>query len=458
MAKFNIKCVRPVTNEDVEFWYDNMTSEISDANGNVIDFSNGNTRSYKEVFTTSKDTPAKKSKDIKILKIQLGLSCNYECVYCSQRFVPKADEMTKDDVGPFLDQLPTWFDGGDNKDGTGVKVEFWGGEPFVYWKSLKPLAEGMRKMYPNIAFGIVTNGTILDLEKNEWLDNLGFSVGISHDGPGYHVRGLDPFDDPEQFAMIMDLWNRLGPKNRMSFNAMVNKDNQSRAAISQWFKDKLGFDVPIGEGGFIDPYDEGGASVCFTDEHDHLNYRANTFKEVRSGLGTNVGATKKKINEFITSIQTKRPAVAVGQKCTMDDEHNIAVDLKGNVLTCQNVSSVAIGFNGESHLIGNVNDFDNIKLKTSTHWSHREECPTCPVLQICQGSCMFLHGDMWSLACDNAYSDNIPFFMAAFEMLTGCLPYYIDGDLDESRKDIIGAVKGIPEPKTGKKIISIQPI
>ncbi len=28
--------------------------------------------------------------DIKTLKISLGLSCSYECGYCSQRFVPQA--------------------------------------------------------------------------------------------------------------------------------------------------------------------------------------------------------------------------------------------------------------------------------------------------------------------------------------------------------------------------------
>ena len=131
------------------------------------------------------------------------------------------------------------------------------------------------------------------------------------------------------------------------------------------------------------------------------------------------------------------------------------MDLKGNVLTCQNVSAVATSFNGESHLIGNVADFDNIKLNTSTHWSKREECPNCPVLQICHGSCMFLHGDMWKLACANSYSDNIPYFMAAWEIMTGTIPVYIDGPQADDRKDIIGAVNGVPEPK---KIIPIQAI
>jgi len=398
------------------------------------------------VFATSQATPAGKTKDIKVLKIQLGLSCNYECVYCSQRFVPRADETNKDDVGPFLEELPNWFHPTDD-----VKVEFWGGEPFVYWKTLKPLAESIRARYPTARFGIVTNGTVLDLEKNAWLDELGFTVGISHDGPGYHARGLDPFDNPEQLAMILDLWHRLGPQGRMSFNAMIHKNNASRGAIVEWFKQRLGFDVPIGEGGFIDPYDEGGASVCMTEAADHINYRSASFGELRKGQASHIDAVNRKINDFIKSIVTRRPATALGQKCGMDRSDNIAVDLKGQVLTCQNVSAVATSFNGASHLIGNVADFDNIKLTTSTHWSHRAECPNCPVLQLCHGSCMFLAGDMWELACDNSYSDNIPFFMSAWEILTGTIPYYIDGPQADARKDIIGAVNGVPK----KKVIPI---
>ena len=213
MAKFKISAVKPVTKETIIYWYDNMSSLIFDENGNIIEIKGIPQNHYDFPVKTSIDTPAGKSNELKILKIQLGLSCNYECSYCNQRFVPRADETTKDDVAPFLETLPTWLKNDE------FKVEFWGGEPLVYWKTLKPLAEGIKALYPKAQFSMVTNGTLLDLEKNEWLDSMGFGIGLSHDGPGYHVRGQDPFDNPEQFAMIMDLWNRLGPKNRMSFRS-----------------------------------------------------------------------------------------------------------------------------------------------------------------------------------------------------------------------------------------------
>jgi len=69
---------------------------------------------------------------------------------------------------------------------------------------------------------------------------------------------------------------------------------------------------------------------------------------------------------------------------------------------------------------------------------------------------MFLEGKLWDAGCDAAYSDNIPFFAAAIEYLTGCIPFYIEGDFRADRKDIFGQVH--PAPKVSKKrVIPIFP-
>ncbi|MEY3739759.1 MAG: Ralstonia phage, partial [Pseudomonadota bacterium] len=129
--------------------------------------------------------------EIKVLKIQLGLNCNFECTYCNQRYVPRTEASAQESLDEFLRTLPTWFTGGKNGLGSGVRIEFWGGEPFVYWKTLKPLAERIKQDYPSIKFSVITNGSLLDLEKNDWLVKMGFTVSISHDGPAQHVRGPD---------------------------------------------------------------------------------------------------------------------------------------------------------------------------------------------------------------------------------------------------------------------------
>jgi uncharacterized protein len=140
----------------------------------------------------------------------------------------------------------------------------------------------------------------------------------------------------------------------------------------------------------------------------------------------------------------------------MDDEHVLAVDLRGNVMTCQNVSSLETSKNGESHLGGSLDDYDNVAIKTSTHWSKREECPKCPVLHLCKGACMFLDKKFWDISCANAYSDNVALFALSIQAMTGYIPTLIKQDeLPLERQDIFGTIYEHKE-KPQKKIINIK--
>jgi radical SAM protein with 4Fe4S-binding SPASM domain len=120
-----------------------------------------------------------------------------------------------------------------------------------------------------------------------------------------------------------------------------------------------------------------------------------------------VGTLRDKVDEFLRSQGQSRPLAALGQKCGMDRSDSIAVDMKGNVTTCQNMSA------STDHKIGQVDSFDDISLDTAYHFSTRSECPRCPVVQLCKGACLFLEGDFWSGACDNSFTHNLAVLSAA---------------------------------------------
>ena len=445
MSQFQIKLIAP-DNTERELRYDNQTSSLTWGDFSPVLEVTPKTFQYATVVSVGQ--PGRKGL-IKTLKISLGLSCNYECNYCSQRFVPHAEQSNPQDVDAFVAQLMA------NLTHAPEQIEFWGGEPLVYIKTLMPLAERLRSLYPSASFHIITNGSLLNTQINEWLDRMGFFVGISHDGPGYHARGADPLDDPEKRAAIMDLYARLHPQGRISINAMISSQNTSRAAVQIWLQERFGTDVQIGEGAFIDPYDEGGLAATFKTTAEHAQFRRQGFGELRTGLASRFDITHQKIQDFIDSIRYQRPASALGQKCGMDRSHNLAVDLKGNVVTCQNVSAAALAPNGQSHLIGQLSDLSAVRMKSATHWSQRQGCSSCPVLQMCKGSCMFLEGPLWDAGCDAAYSDNLVFFAAAIEFLTGCMPVCIDGDLAPERKDIFGLAKSTVESPPVRRVIPI---
>ena len=214
----------------------------------------------------------------------------------------------------------------------------------------------------------------------------------------------------------------------------------------------------LGEGGIVDAYDEDGITNSLLTKKDHFEYRKQSFKDiyVTNGKMGFVGIMNK-IDYFIRSVLLHEDAKYLGQKCGMDDESTIAIDLRGNVITCQNVSAVETSKNGESHLSGNLDDFDNVAIKTSTHWSNRKECSTCPVLHLCKGACMFLDKKFWDISCANAYSDNVGLFALAFRAITGgYIPTLIKGDgLPLERQDIFGTVFEHKEDPI-KKIIPIK--
>jgi uncharacterized protein len=288
-----------------------------------------------------------------------------------------------------------------------------------------------------------------------------FSVSISHDGPGQSVRGPDPFDDPVKKKVILGFYRMMTRlKKGISFNPMMNSKNKSRKEIYEWFVNMTGDkNVKLGEGGIVDAYDEEGITNSLQSLQEHFEYRRTGFSDIFS-TGGQIGFVGQlgKIDGFTQAVLSHSHAKYLGQKCGMDDEHVLAVDLRGNVMTCQNVSSLETSKNGESHLGGHITDMDAVEIKTSTHWSNRKECGGCPVLHLCKGACMFLDKKFWDISCANSYSDNVALFAVALERMTGYIPTLIKNDnLPLERQDIFGTIFEHKE-KPMKKVIPIKVI
>ncbi len=360
---------------------------------------------FSSVPKVARDKPLGKSRAPRVLKIQLGLSCNYACSYCNQAFQISDATISKlSDVESFLAQLEGWMTDAPEQ------IEVWGGEPFVYWAKIKRLLPALAERFPNARFSIITNGSLFDREKLDFIAQYDIGIAISHDGPGQHLRGPDPLDDPEKRRWIDAL---LAERPGMvGFNAVITRQHHDLKELQDWFADKLGPDIHVGLEGVVNVYD--AATALGTGRFEPAQLRGLTqsmFEALANdpeafGLG-------ERIDEFYQSIQRRRSIDGLGQKCGMDREDTIAVDLRGNVMTCQNT-----GAKGE-HKIGHVEDFDAIALNTSTHFSFREECMACPVVQLCKGSCMFLEGDFFKQSCANEFAFNMGIMMAAIWHLTG---------------------------------------
>ena len=96
--KFEITAQNKKVKGERIFYYDNEKNEITDAAGFVLGHSTVQKSQRKETVPFDKNNPLKKSRKITTIKIQLGLSCNYSCDYCSQRFVERPPETSKKDI------------------------------------------------------------------------------------------------------------------------------------------------------------------------------------------------------------------------------------------------------------------------------------------------------------------------------------------------------------------------
>ncbi|WP_282057601.1 radical SAM/SPASM domain-containing protein [Lentibacter algarum] len=388
--------------------YNPHTSEIDG-----IDLGPLDERDWLTAPHVSKLTPVGKSHAPKVLKIQLGLSCNYSCSYCSQAHQIGDATLSKlTDVEAFLTNLDSWLKGAPER------IELWGGEPFVYWAKLKRLIPALAERFPTARFLIITNGSLLDREKLDLIVKYDIDIGLSHDGPGQRQRGPDPLDDPERRHWIEALLAER--EDHVSINTVLTAENHDLDAIKVWFQERLGLDVPISLEGVVNVYDAAtllGAGRL--EEADLHSLRRSLFES----LATDPKAfgLDKRLRDFIMSLKVRRPIEALGQKCGMDRPEHIAVDLRGNVMTCQNT-----GAKGE-HKIGHVDDFDAIALNTATHFAFRDECMSCPVVQLCKGSCMFLEGEFFKQSCANEFAFNMGIMMAAVWHLTGMVVVGVEG-------------------------------
>ena len=355
----------------------------------------------------TKANPLGKSRHPRTLKIQMGLSCNYACSYCNQAFqISDATVSTLGDVERFLTQLDIWLQAPPEK------IELWGGEPFVYWAKLKRLVPALAARFPEARFSIITNGSLLNREKLDFIARHDIGIGLSHDGPGQHLRGPDPLEDPEKRSWIETLLEER--EGQVSINTVLSRENHNLAEIANWFRDRFGDDVPLSLEGVVNTYDAATLlGFGAFDEGDLRHLSDEVFYTLANdpsafGLG-------ERLREFTRSLIDHRPITALGQKCGMDQEDQIAVDLLGNVMTCQNTGAKGV------HRIGHVGAFAETALDTATHFAFRPNCMACPVVQLCKGSCMFLEGEFFAQSCRNEYAYNLGILRAALYHLTGLM-------------------------------------
>lgn len=290
-----------------------------------------------------------------IYNIMLGSACNWKCPYCIQ-----SDYKFKQaDPHVFCDKLLEHLE----KTGRIDKVfafQFWGGEPLLYYDSLKVLIDRLSIVETSAPMRISSNGSLLTKENYRVFDRDDVRFEIS-----YHQGELSD----EQWKIALRI------KNLVVTSLTTHKVLDWEIYHQKWqeIADKFGRYIPwaifpvihAGNANSDFALTKEDVDAYFEMLHYHLKDIDNVFYRIA-------------YNALVYGMSAKG-VESIGRKCC--NSHVIDIDMLGNEYMCHHDYS-------PSTKIGNI-------FETTPHIPIRvekpqvpESCKKCFAYKICTGGCL----------------------------------------------------------------------
>lgn len=321
--------------------------------------------------------------------IMLGNGCNMNCVYCLQH--PLIHRPLCGEINP---EIYDFIRGISEENGFPVRLQFYGGEPLLYFKNIKEIVE---KTAGFAHWSIITNGRAMTDEMVEFFNAHDFPVTVSWDGP--HVietRGFDAFDRFRPLRRRLLRLNRLGLSAVQSAKAYPKEILEAFQEISDEYAKLHGhpvyinidqiFDTGLPDKSLLDVdyerveremADMAAAYIkgCVTHEWPKKDFQKNEYIGMMHGALKSFYVDKEGVYD--------RATANCGNGYT-----TLNLDLEGNLYTCHNTSAP----------VGTIHDDFYTYIKKiwegDTTLRHREECAECLAVACCQGGCKLLSDEV----------------------------------------------------------------
>lgn len=308
--------------------------------------------------------------NVRVLEISMGLRCNYECKHCFQTKERESNDYVEgnpDMVEPLIDKL---------RKSNFVnlrKIDLWGGEPFVYWKTLIRLVPNLRSLYPFVTIRIVTNGSVLTKEMVDFCVVYGLQVEISMDANYNDLRIKSVEKDN------FDILSYAFQHNGFMAKPTITPSNCNIDKTIDYIRTKFNRNVPIVCRGIIRGTNKDNIKYSkFTKEQletvAKTTYDAGLF-HLQTSIHTDVERYKKRIESGVS------PYNSTGV-CGTPIGRQMMINMNGDVLRChQNC--------GKDEIIGNLdNIFDGKHTPIKFYsWWERPRCLQCIHVASCGGGC-----------------------------------------------------------------------
>lgn len=144
--------------------------------------------------------------------VVVTLRCNHRCLYCHASSVPMKDsstDMTEETARKVVDRIFETTSGA-------VTIEFQGGEPLANWPIVKFVVEYARRKNEtagkSLWLNLVSNMSLMDDEKLDWLFERGVNFCTSLDGPADLHDKNRPFAGGASQAVTAKWWKKIRGK------------------------------------------------------------------------------------------------------------------------------------------------------------------------------------------------------------------------------------------------------
>ena len=279
--------------------------------------------------------------------------------------------------------------------GRRINIEFFGGEPLLFFDRIKEIYEFFHSMSNCIyTFSLTTNGKLMDEEKLEWLNARFFSICYSYDGPrSEEIRGYDVWKEKKD--MILNT-NDVYLSSVLTSKSYIYDVCSSLQKIQKEYRAKNGYDINVSMTDVMENINgHRDKSLTVIDiEEMKRQYRDLLSYYIKYESITNKEQAENFYNEYNIIINRARGIVQGKVVNTIEDGfrlthfcgeffYNISIDLDGNVYDCLFSSEPILHVNDNSEKVLRTmmeNEYPLMKRKDTL-------CRNCYAWPLCDGGC-----------------------------------------------------------------------
>lgn len=296
----------------------------------------------------------------------LGDACNMKCLYCKAHLGDNNTIENKEINPKVINTLE------DMVIKEPLLINFYGGEPLLYFDKIKQVVNSLSKYEDNIIWSTMTNGRSITQEMVDFFNEHKFAVNLSWDGNNSTVsRGFNVLDDAQRRKLLLQI-NDLWINSTITTLNYPLEITQSHIPILKEYQNihdysygiNLGFMTPTGTNNELCKFDYD--RIYNEIQSMWIDFCKNGVTQPFSKLTPSDCVVRTTLFKFMSKTVSDK-----------DADICIDMDIDGNLFACPFSRTP----------INNVSDID-LYLEFAFQNKLKRKCQrNCPINAVCDGNC-----------------------------------------------------------------------